>query len=466
MHDFPEENPFVPAPPFARSAGPVADADDPDRPTSGFSRRRFLALAGGMGAVGALGVTLGPRAWDSLFGGGTGTGGALGSSTGRTLVLLTLYGGNDGMNTVIPYQDPAYASYRGQLAIKESTVLPLGEGFGLHPALPGFKKLWDAKQLAVVQGVGFANPNYSHFESMDIWQSGVPGTPVTSGWLGRWLDGTNASPLRALGIGPTLPTALTGEKVQGAAVPAGTFVLPGDATEQALYASMARSASSETRLLTEAAVANANLLDVQRAIGPTLNQSVNSDPLHLQSSDSNSRAGGNEAALSIANGGGGLSSANVLATQLSMVANLILAGAETEVYSVELGGFDTHSAQADTQSNLLGQVDAAVPAFLHAISTHPRGQDTVVVIYTEFGRRVWANASEGTDHGWANVVFAAGQPVRGGFFGDPPSLSKLSEGNLIYTTDFRSVYATVFDNVLGVDPKPFLNGSFKTLPFV
>jgi len=466
MVHVPDENPFRPAPSFAQSVGPAAGDGDHDGAPGGFSRRRFLALAGGMGAVGALGVTLGPRAWDSLLGGGTGSGGALGSSTGRTLVLLTLYGGNDGMNTVIPYQDPAYAIYRGQLAVKGSTVLPLGEGFGLHPALTGFKKLWDAKQLAIVQGVGFANPNYSHFESMDIWQSGVPDTPVSSGWLGRWLDGTRASPLRAMGIGPTLPTALTGEKVQGAAVPPGTFVLPGDPTEQALYASMARSGSAETGLLAEAMVANSNLLDVQRTIGPTLNRTVNSDPLHLHSADANSLSGGSQAALAIANGGGGLSSANVLATQLSMVANLILAGTETEVYSVELGGFDTHSAQTNTQTTLLGQVDAAVPAFLDAISTHPRGKGAVVVIYTEFGRRVWANASEGTDHGWANVVFAAGQPVRGGFYGDPPSLSKLSEGNLIYTTDFRSVYATVFDNVLGVDPKPFLNGSFKTMSFV
>ena len=227
MHDFPEENPFVPAPPFARSAGPVADADDPDRPTSGFSRRRFLALAGGMGAVGALGVTLGPRAWDSLFGGGTGTGGALGSSTGRTLVLLTLYGGNDGMNTVIPIKIPPMPATGASWPSRSRPCSRWARDSASTRRCPAFKKLWDAKQLAVVQGVGFANPNYSHFESMDIWQSGVPGTPVTSGWLGRWLDGTNASPLRALGIGPTLPTALTGEKVQGAAVPAGAFVLPG-----------------------------------------------------------------------------------------------------------------------------------------------------------------------------------------------------------------------------------------------
>ena len=165
--------------------------------------------------------------WEALLGGSAGAAGAMGSTTGRTLVLLTLYGGNDGLNTVIPYTDPNYRRYRPTLAIDESTIIPLGDGFGLHPSLSGLKELWDAKQLAIVQGVGFANPNYSHFESMDIWQSGVPDTPVSTGWLGRWLDATKASPLRAVGIGPTLPTALVGEKVQGAAIPAGPLVTPG-----------------------------------------------------------------------------------------------------------------------------------------------------------------------------------------------------------------------------------------------
>jgi uncharacterized protein (DUF1501 family) len=156
----------------------------------------------------------------------------------------------------------------------------------------------------------------------------------------------------------------------------------------------------------------------------------------------------------------------VLATQLSIVANLILAGAATEVYSVELGGFDTHAAQANTQSELLTQLDTGVSAFVDAVGATERGSETVVLVYTEFGRRVSANASAGTDHGWANVVLVAGHPVKGGFYGDPPSLTNLSEGNLVYTTDFRSVYATMFDQVLGVDPKGFLGGTFPTLPLV
>ena len=156
----------------------------------------------------------------------------------------------------------------------------------------------------------------------------------------------------------------------------------------------------------------------------------------------------------------------MLSTQLSVVANLLLADVPTEVFSVELGGFDTHTDQVNTQAALLPQVDTAVGAFLDAISTSKRGKETVVLVYTEFGRRVSSNASAGTDHGWANVVFAAGAPVKGGFYGEPPSLTNLSEGNQIYNLDFRRVYATVLDQVIGVDASSFLGGKFSTVGFV
>jgi uncharacterized protein (DUF1501 family) len=161
-----------------------------------------------------------------------------------------------------------------------------------------------------------------------------------------------------------------------------------------------------------------------------------------------------------------LSAAGILATQLSLVANLILAGSSTQVYSVELGGFDTHANQGPTQKTLLGQLDTALSAFVDAMSQDPRGHATTVLVYTEFGRRVAANASAGTDHGWANVLFAAGPSVKGGWYGEPPSLSKLSDGNTVYTTDFRRPYATVLDRVLGVDPSAFLQGSFQTMGFI
>lgn len=431
-------------------------------------RRKFLALAGSFGAAGVLGASLGPRLWEEMFS-SSGAGQLpkesapvpLSSvSLRRPLVIVTLYGGNDGLNTVIPYQSSIYHETRSGLAIDPSKVLPLGDGFGLHPSMTGFKKLWDAKELAIVEGVGFANPNYSHFESMDIWQSGVPGDPVSSGWLGRWLDATASSPLTAVSIGPTMPTLLTGEKVQGAAIPPGKLVLPGDSTEQLLFEALSKITAGEPQLLSEAAAASGNLIKLSSQIGPTLSKTSASDPLHLAGSSSSTLAGNGGAALAIADGGGGQSTPNVLATQLSIVANLILAGAVPRVYSVELGGFDSHVNQLPLQEKLLGELDSAVTAFVNALRTTPQGHGAVVFIYTEFGRRVAANSNDGTDHGWANSAFVLGPTVKGGFYGEPPSLSKLQEGNLIFTTDFRRVYATLFSSVLGVEPKDFLQGSF------
>jgi uncharacterized protein (DUF1501 family) len=433
----------------------------PARPP--MSRRRFLSLA----AAGTAAGMAGPALWSQLAAATPASGShpSSSSTTGRTLVLVTLYGGNDGLNTVIPYKDPAYAAARGLLAIEPSTVLDLADGFGLHPGMPRLQALWKAGHLAIVHGVGFADPNYSHFESMDIWQTANPTDPSGTGWLGRWLDKTNASPLRAVSVGPTVPTVLAGDKVQAAAVPPGPIQLPGDPTEVALYRSLVASSGADPDLLREAAAANTNLLTVNTTLGPILSRTAHANPLHLSGAQAPD-TDGSEQALAAANGGGGVSAANTLSTQLSVVANLILADVPSDVFSVELGGFDTHTNELATQTQLLGELDTGVGAFVDAISTTQRGKDTVVVVYTEFGRRVAANASEGTDHGWANVVFVAGHPVKGGFYGEPPSLTALSEGNQIFSTDFRRVFATVLDQVIGVDPKDFLNGSFTPVVFL
>lgn len=409
-----------------------------EEPSQRMSRRRFLALAGGAGVAAALGAAVGPRIWEAAT-----AGAAASHNPDATLVLVTLFGGNDGLNTVIPYKDPLYASARGSMAIDASKVLALSDGFGLHPSLPGMKKLWDAGKLAIVHGVGFADPNYSHFESMDIWQSAVTDGSTSTGWVGRWLDATRSSPLTALGVGPTLPKALAGERVQGVAVPAGRLNLPGPQAEQAAFATMSAASPGEAALLAEVAASGADLLDAKRRIGPLL-----------------------DAPTASAGGTTSKPGAGALSTQLSLVANLILGGAPSQVYGVQLGNFDTHSGQEATQARLLAEVDTAIAGFANAVSSSPRGRQSVLVAFTEFGRRVASNSSAGTDHGWANVVFVAGQNVRGGFYGSPPSLSRLSEGNLVYTTDFRSVYATMMDRVLGVDPTPFLGGRFPTLSLV
>ena len=439
-------------------------ASDPGMPSArrGLSRRAFLGLAGGAGAACALGATLGPSAWDALFG-GTDPRGQLVSDIGGRLVLVTLYGGNDGLNTVVPIGDPHYEAGRGPLALAPDTVLPLRDGFGLHPSLTGFHTLWDRGQLAIVHGVGFADPNYSHFESMDIWQTGMPTDPdSTTGWLGRWLDITQASPLQAVSIGPTTPTLLIGAQMQGASLPLGPLQLPGGPAERALYADVAATATEEPGMLPFAGQGNANLLTVNQKVGPIIDRTLDAHPLGSADSGSSTT---DEGALAAVDGGGGSAGPGILTAQLSMVANLILGGSTSAVYSVELGGFDTHADQEPTQKTLLSELDTGVTAFVEAIQHHP-GPPTVVVVYTEFGRRVTGNASGGSDHGWANVVFVAGPSVRGGFYGEPPSLATLSDGNLVYTTDFRRVYATVFDSLLGERPSRVLGSSFPTLSFV
>jgi uncharacterized protein (DUF1501 family) len=439
------------------------------------SRRRFLALATGAGLALGAGAALGPSLVDALVNtDGVAAATAAGRTAGRTasrtsartLVLVALYGGNDGLNTVVPYEDPNYAAARGVMALDPSSVLVLGDGYGLHPALTQMKAVWEAGNLAIVHGVGFGDPNYSHFESMDIWQAGSTDAATTTGWIGRWLDATRAGPLQAVGIGPTLAPALAGARVQGAALLPGPIQLPGTALEHRAYAAMAKTGSHEAALTAEAAQSGSDLLLVDRRLGPILDRTAAADPLHLPDVAAGSRPSASAGALAIANGGGGLSSGNVLATQLSVVANLILAGAPADVYSVELGGFDTHAAQLPTQQTLLGELDTAIPAFLDALDGSPHGDGTVVLVFTEFGRRVAANASEGTDHGWANVALAAGRPVMGGFYGQPPSLANLSEGNTVFTTDFRSLYATVLDRVVGVDPTPILGARYPTIGFV
>ena len=427
----------------------------------GLSRRAFLGIAGGAGAACALGATLGPSAWDALFGGGTDPRGQLVSDIGGRLVLVTLYGGNDGLNTVVPIGDPHYQAGRGPLALAPDSVLPLRDGFGLHPSLTGFHTLWQRGQLAIVHGVGFADPNYSHFESMDIWQTGMPTDPdSTTGWLGRWLDITRGSPLQAVSIGPTTPTLLVGAQLQGASLPLGPLQLPGGSAERALYADVALTATHEPGMLPLAGQGNANLLTVDQRVGPIIDRTLDAHPLGSAGSTTTT-----EGALAAADGGGGTAGPGILTAQLSMVANLILGGSPSAVYSVELGGFDTHADQEPTQKTLLSELDTGVTAFVEALQHHP-GLPTVVVVYTEFGRRVTGNASGGSDHGWANVVFVAGSSVRGGFYGEPPSLATLSDGNLVYTTDFRRVYATVFDSLLGERPSRVLGSSFPTLSFV
>jgi uncharacterized protein (DUF1501 family) len=418
------------------------------------TRREFVLGGLGAGVAGAAGLVFARQSGDPATppapqGSASVPPVVAGTSlTDGILVLLTLYGGNDGLNTVIPYEDGSYLGGRSALGYQPEQVLPIGDGLGLHPNLTGLKSLWDAKRLAIVRGVGYPNPNRSHFRSMDIWQSAVPDEQVVTGWVGRWLDVTGNDPLRAVSIGGSLPRIFGGEKAAGAAVPVGELTLPGTPALRSAYAAMAQPSAGTSPLAARVAQSGKDLLTVDDAISHMLAGQPANDEI---------------AGSTSLEGTGG---ANSLTPQLELVARLVKAGSPTRVYGVSLGGFDTHANEKETHARLLGDVDEAVSAFFRSLEGSPQGAKVVLVAYSEFGRRVAANGSNGTDHGTAAPVFVVGTRVKGGFYGDNPSLTDLDSGDLKFTTDFRSVYATLLEQLVGVEAKAGLGRAFVGVPFL
>jgi uncharacterized protein (DUF1501 family) len=409
------------------------------------TRRQFVLGGLGAGVAGAAGLSLSRQPGPKRA--------APSSSTpplnDGILVLLTLYGGNDGLNTVIPYENGSYLGGRATLGYQPDQVLPLGDGLGLHPNLKQLKGLWDTRRLAIVRGVGYPNPDRSHFRSMDIWQSAMPEEQVVTGWVGRWLDLSGNDPLRAVSVGGSLPRSFGGEKAAGAAVPVGELTLPGSPAVRSAFAAVSQPSAGASPLAARVAQSGKDLLAVDDAIAHLL----------AGQPDNGEAAAG---ATSLEGTGG----ANALLPQLQLVAKLVKAGSPTRVYGVSLGGFDTHANEKETHARLLADVDEAVGAFFKSLEGSPQSGRVVLVAYSEFGRRVAANGSNGTDHGTAAPMFVAGVPVKGGFYGEEPSLTDLDNGDLKFTTDFRSVYATLLEELIGVEAKASLGKPFMGVPFL
>jgi uncharacterized protein (DUF1501 family) len=400
------------------------------------TRRKFLITSGVVGggalAAGAGAFTL----WDILA-----TADDPGRAPGdRTLVVVTLYGGNDGLATVIPYTDAAYHDARPGLAYSADQVLRLDDATGLNPALKGLHQLYGDKRLAIIRGVGYPDPDRSHFRSMDIWQTGDPERPGNTGWLGRWLDSVGGDPRLAVSFEPVLPPLLAGEFSAGAAVPVtGRRVAP--AVSAAAISALAKPSTGEPPLQARAAACFADLVKVDEMV-----KEVKEGAAATATDDDDTAAtgtGGNQAPL---------------AAQLDLVAQCVEAGVSTRVFSVSLGGFDFHADEKAAQERILGQLDSALAAFVSRMNATERGRAVVVLVYSEFGRRVRANASEGTDHGTASNVFVLGPGVAGGrLIGEQPSLTDLDDGDLKASMDFRDLYASVLTEVLGADPAQILD---------
>ncbi|WP_205876199.1 DUF1501 domain-containing protein [Mycobacterium camsae] len=392
------------------------------------NRRKFLIAGAGVGALGLLSGSV-AVGWEDLL--RAADDGPLADNVG-VLVIVTLYGGNDGVNTVIPYADPAYHDARADLAYAPGDVLHLDDQLGLNPALRGLAQLWRDRHLAIVRGVGYPKPDHSHFRSMDIWQTASPAAPVATGWIGRWLDATGDDPLRAVSVGSVLPLLAVGEKHTAAALST---------------AQIAASGTHPVRSTVEAlGVDDPRDTPAMAAVRRTYRAAQSTDVAFENVT--------------------GIESTNALASRLNVVAAAIMARVPTRVYMVHLGGFDTHADERGTQQRLLQTFDEAITPFLQQMAGDRCGRNVVVLAYSEFGRRVAANASQGTDHGTAGPVFVAGTPVRGGWYGQEPSLTDLDHGDLKYTTDFRDVYHELLARTLGTDPTPSVGAGRTGLRFL
>jgi uncharacterized protein (DUF1501 family) len=392
------------------------------------NRRKFLIASAGVGAAGLLSTAV-AVSWPDLLRAAQDR--PLPEGAG-VLVIVTLYGGNDGINTLIPYADNAYHDARPELAYAPGDVLHLDDQLGLNPAMKGLAQLWNQRQLAIVRGVGYPQPDHSHFRSMDIWQTASPAEPVPTGWIGRWLDATGDDPLRAVNIGAVLPPLAVGEKYTAAALSPGGA--PGKADK---FDTIMTALGNDDPNDTPAMAAVCKAYRAARTTDTTFASVKPSNEGH-----------------------------NSLATQLSMVANAVKARVPTRVYTVQLGGFDTHANERETQQRLLQTFDEAVTRFVQEMAGDPYGKNVVLLAYSEFGRRVRANASQGTDHGTAGPVFVAGVPIKGGFYGEEPSLTDLDNGDLKYTTDFRDVYYQLLARTVGTDPTPSVGAARVSLGFL
>jgi uncharacterized protein (DUF1501 family) len=372
-----------------------------------FDRRRFLQWTGA-GLFAAMSTqlsleTLASAASDSPLPANT-----------PILVLVTLYGGNDGLNTVVPFTDPVYESARSNIALTSAQLLPFTDSLAFNSSMPSINVLYGQDVVAIVQGVSYPNPSLSHFSSMAIWQSASL-NGVSSGWIGRWLDKQPHNPFNAIGVGSTLPPAFVGEKSVASMVDVSGIQLPwGPAAT--LLPRLGNSSSSDVALEAAAATSITDLFSTASLLGPLVPKSP---------------------------------TGSTLGQQLSLVSTLINANVPTRVWEVNLSSFDTHTGEQSDQNALLAEVDAAIGAFMTSISAGSHSDDVTLMIYSEFGRRVMSNASDGTDHGTSAPVLLIGNGVKGGLYGEQPPLDALdANGNLEVTTDFRAIYGGLLNDVL------------------
>jgi uncharacterized protein (DUF1501 family) len=387
------------------------------------------------------------------------TGKAAEAGKDTVLVVVELSGGNDGLNTIIPYADDLYHKARPTLRFKKEQVIRVDDHIGLNPAMNGFRQLLDKGNLAILQGVGYPNPDRSHFESMDIWQSADLKRKIGTGWIGRSVSELQdkRGNVPVMHIGPKgLPLA-----VQGGA--AGVVSLKNlQSFRLQLNTSdpdkrLARKNLIEELSKTSESGDQADLLAfVKRR---QLQTYATLDQLQQVLKESKPNEGAPEQFFFDRN-------QMQLVPKMNLVARLIEKGLGTRVFYVALDGFDTHSAQVEEHRKLLDELANAIASLFNDLQKSGNDKRVIVMTFSEFGRRVQENGSRGTDHGAGSCMFVAGPGVKGGPVGKHPSLSDLDAGDLRHHTDFRRVYATILDKWLGCDSKLVLGGKFDHVEFL
>ena len=382
---------------------------------------------------------------------------------GTILVVLQLAGGNDGLNTLVPFADDAYYKARPRLGKKEKEIIKLSDHVGLNDSMPFMGSLFKEGNLGVVQGVGYPNPNRSHFVSTSIWETADTQNRSSTGWIGRYFDNacSGSDPTVGISLNKTQPESFGAAKNPGVCLSSPElyrWIHGGGEKAQAeeFFASL-NSPEDDDNPVDGASIAmpaggkvgglegESNLAFLERV---AMDARVSSAKILELASKHKTKVNYEGTPIS---------------RSLNMVSRLIAGGMPTRVYYVSHGGFDTHNQQVNSHDRLLGQLDRALKSFFADLKAQGNDKRVVLMTFSEFGRRVGENASAGTDHGRASCMFLAGDAVKGGLYGSYPSLTELDQGDLKHNVDFRGVYASVLEGWLNTSSKPVLRGGFSKL---
>jgi uncharacterized protein (DUF1501 family) len=368
------------------------------------------------------------------------------------LVVLQLSGGNDGLNTIIPYSNPLYYDNRPKVGIPEDQVLAINDSIGFHPAMGPMKKLYDEGKLAIIQGIGYPKPSRSHFRSMDIWHTCEPTKVGDEGWVGRALrdlDPKKENVLTGVNFGRGLPRALAAPGVPVASV--GNLETYGVLT--GIEAEDQRTMALETF---------SRVYSPMLGKGPVLSYFAQTGLDALEGADILSTATEKYAStVQYGNDDVAQYMRNIVQTHLANLGTRVL------YTTAPYNSFDTHAGELANHTRLWTQTSKAISAFYDDLKEHDATDNVVLLVFTEFGRRVHDNGS-GTDHGAGGIAFVVGDAVKGGLYAEYPSLEagKLLEGDLHFNNDFRGLYATLLERWMGLDSKPIVGGSFEQLDFL